>query len=121
VVLRVLIVDDSPQFRAVAAELLDDRGFEVLGTAADADQALEAVAEEPPDAILLDINLPGADGFTAAVALSAACPAARIVLTSANVGYVPAEVLRGCGVSAFVSKEELANADLGTLFKPGGT
>jgi CheY-like chemotaxis protein len=113
---RILIVDDSPHFRATAAALLAARGFEVLESAADGEQALAAVADECPDGILLDVNLPGSDGFAVAARLAVACSAARIVLTSADVGQVPAQVLKACAAIAFVPKQELAVADLRTLF-----
>ncbi len=74
---RILIVDDSPGFRAAAAELLAARGFEVLGAAADGKQALAAVAGGCPDGILLDINLPGSDGFAVAASLATACSCVR--------------------------------------------
>ncbi len=118
---RVLVVDDSPQFRAVAAVLLAERGIELLAAAEDGDQALDAAARVRPDGILLDINLPGRDGFTVAAALAAVCPGARIVLTSANVACVPEQVLHDCAAVAFVPKEELAGADLEALFTPAGT
>jgi CheY-like chemotaxis protein len=117
---RILIVDDSPHFRALAAELLAERGFDVLMTAADGEQALAAVADRCPDGILLDLNLPGPDGFAVAASLAVACPAARIVLTSADVASLPGEVLRDCAVAAFVPKEDLAAADLRMLFRPEG-
>ena len=113
---RILIVDDSPDFCAGAAELLAARGFEVFGPAADGEQALAAVAGGCPDGILLDINLPGSDGFAVAASLAAACPGARIVLTSADVGQVPAQVLQTRAVVAFVPKQELAAVDFRTLF-----
>ena len=113
---RILIVDDSPRFRALAAELLAARGFEVLEEAAHGEQALAAVAGECPDGILLDLNLPGPDGFAVAALLAAACAEARIVLTSADVDDVPAEVMTTCPAIAFVSKQELAVTDLKTLF-----
>jgi two-component system, chemotaxis family, protein-glutamate methylesterase/glutaminase len=112
------VVDDSPQFRDVAAVLLAERGIELLAQAADGDQALNAAARVCPDGILLDINLPGTDGFAVALALAAACPEARIVLTSANVAHVPAQVLADCAAAAFVAKEDLASTDLGALFTP---
>jgi CheY-like chemotaxis protein len=119
--LRVLIVDDSPQFRAAAAELLADRGFEVLSPAADGREALAAAAEAHPDGMLLDINLPGTDGFEVASAVTAACPGVRIVLDSASVTAVPDALLRACGAIAFLCKEELEGADLAALFTPAGT
>lgn len=115
---RILIVDDDPRFRAAAAELLADRGFEVIAAAADGEQALAAVADGCPDGVLLDINLSGPDGFTVAALLAAACPAARIVLTSAAMGDVPARVLADCAATAFVPKDELAATDLRTLLQP---
>jgi len=121
VAIRILIVDDDASFLGLAAELLADRGFDVLGKAIDADQALAATIRERPDGILLDINLPGRDGFATAAALSEACPSARIVLTSADVRRVSAEILRGCSADAFVPKEELATTDLAVLFRRSGT
>jgi CheY-like chemotaxis protein len=113
---RILIVDDSPEFRAAAAELLAERGFDVLVTAMDGEHALAAAADGCPDGFLLDINLPGQDGFAVAASLAAACPRARIVLTSAEVDHVPADVLRTCAAVAFVPKHELAVTDLAALF-----
>lgn len=116
VALSVLIVDDSSQFRDAAAELLAELGFAVLGAAADADQALAAGAGGPPDGVLLDVNLPGQDGFAVAKVLAAAWPGVRIVLTSASVDYVPGDLLRASDAAAFVPKERLAGADLDAMF-----
>jgi CheY-like chemotaxis protein len=113
---RILIVDDSPRFRALAVELLVMRGFEILDEAADGEQALAAVARSRPDGILLDVNLPGQDGFAVAALLAAVCAGTRIVLTSADLGQVPAEVMKACPAVAFVAKQELAAADLAALF-----
>ena len=116
VVSKILIVDDSARFRDLAAELLAARGFEVFEEVADGEQALAAVVGECPDGILLDINLPGLDGFTVAKSLAAACPEAKIVLASTAFDYVPAEILKTCAATAFVPKDELAIADLSALF-----
>ncbi len=121
VAIRILVVDDDASFLGLAAELLAARGFDVLAMATDADQALAATTRECPDGILLDINMPGRDGFATAAALSQRCPSARIVLTSADVRNVAAEILRGCSADAFVPKEELATTDLDDLFRPAGT
>ena len=121
VAIRILIVDDDASFLGLAAELLAERGFEVLDKAMDSDQALAAAIRERPDGILLDINLPGRDGFATATALSDACPSARIVLTSADVRHIAAEILRACSADAFVPKEDLATTDLGDLFRCSDT
>jgi CheY-like chemotaxis protein len=116
VTLRILVVDDSAHFRHVASELLHVRGFDVAGTAGDGDEADAAVAVACPDGVLVDVNLPGRDGFAVAATLGRACPRARIVLTSSEVDAVPPAVLQHCGAIAFVAKTDLAVADLARLF-----
>ena len=60
---RVLVVDDDPDMAAFLARLLGAEGM-IADTVADGETALERVATAPPDLILLDVMLPGADGFT---------------------------------------------------------
>ncbi|MCI0457949.1 MAG: response regulator [Gemmataceae bacterium] len=59
---KVLIVDDNDALRALLAEILSMEGFQVA-TAAHGEAALNAVTEHEPDLLLLDINMPGMDGF----------------------------------------------------------
>jgi len=115
---RILIVDDSELFRRTAAQLLAKRGFEPAGAVADGETALAAVSADCPDGILLDINMPGRDGFAVAASISAVCPAV-IVLTSSDIDEVPSAALKACGAAAFVPKIELAMADLEGLFANG--
>jgi len=115
VVCRILIVDDSEPFRRTAGELLAARGFE-LDAVADGVAALAAVSGYCPDGVLLDIHLPGRDGFAVAASIASVCPAAAIVLTSSDIDAVPSAELRNCGAAAFVPKMELATADLNRLF-----
>ncbi|ACZ87725.1 response regulator transcription factor [Streptosporangium roseum] len=62
---KVLVVDDEPNIRELLSEALELNGFAVR-TAADGRQALEAVARERPDIIVLDVMMPAPDGFTVA-------------------------------------------------------
>jgi CheY-like chemotaxis protein len=59
---RVLVVDDNPDHRALLAELLRGRGYEVI-EAQDASEALQLISGQKPDACVIDIGLPGMDGF----------------------------------------------------------
>ena len=120
VAIRILVIDDSPPFRRHAHELLTLRGLEVIAAAADGDDAIAAVVRACPDGVLLDINLPGRDGYAIASSLAMLCPAARIVLTSSDVDGVSAVVLDECGATAFVPKVDLATIDLQRLFSQGG-
>jgi PAS domain S-box-containing protein len=59
---RVLVVDDDADTRRIIRQLLERHDAEVR-TAANADEALQALAEQPPDALVSDIGMPGADGY----------------------------------------------------------
>jgi DNA-binding NarL/FixJ family response regulator len=116
VAIRILVVDDSPHFRTTVAELLAMRGFELLEQASDGEQAVAVAARTSPDGVLLDVDLPGPDGFAVAELLAAACPTARIVLTSAALDYFPADAMKDSAAIAFLPKHELAVTDLKALF-----
>lgn len=77
VAIRVLIVDDHAPFRALARELLETAAFVVVGEAGDAAGAMTLTAELRPDLVLLDIGLPGLDGFEVARQLAALDPRRR--------------------------------------------
>jgi DNA-binding response OmpR family regulator len=66
----VLVVDDEPGVTSLVMLTLQDEGFEVL-TAADGLAALESIERREPDALVLDLNLPGMDGWTLFRALRA--------------------------------------------------
>ena len=59
---RILVVDDEPQIRRALALNLRARGYAVIESAT-GESALQAVATEHPDLVLLDLGLPGMDGF----------------------------------------------------------
>lgn len=69
--MRVLIVDDEPLARARLDALLKEcADVEVVGSVADGEAALAAIAEKQPDLLLLDINMPGLDGKALAARLA---------------------------------------------------
>ncbi|MDR1921135.1 MAG: response regulator, partial [Candidatus Adiutrix sp.] len=65
----ILIVDDDPHITEIIDFSLKAAGFDVI-TRADGESALEAIREQNPDLVVLDINLPGRDGLSV-------CQAAR--------------------------------------------
>jgi len=111
----VLIVDDHAGFRASARALLELQGFEVVGEADDGEAALEAAARLLPDIVLLDVQLPGMDGFEVAELLAATPDAPRVVLISSRrrAAYEPR--LPAAAVAGFLGKHELTGAALAAL------
>ena len=79
--LRIVIADDQASVREGLVLLLGGLpGIEVVGAAADGEQALELVAEHEPDAILLDLHMPVLDGIGAIRRLTAEHPGVAIVV-----------------------------------------
>ncbi|AZE83894.1 diguanylate cyclase/phosphodiesterase [Pseudomonas orientalis] len=66
----LLIVDDEPQIRKLLETLLQHEGYQTL-SASNGEEALQLVAQQPPDLILLDIMMPGMDGYEVATRLKA--------------------------------------------------
>jgi two-component system, NarL family, nitrate/nitrite response regulator NarL len=82
--IRVVVADDHPLFReGVLTSLRASPDIEVVGQAADADEALRLVREEVPDLVLLDVTMPGG-GIAAAGRIAAACPATKIVMLTVS-------------------------------------
>jgi DNA-binding NarL/FixJ family response regulator len=104
----VLIVDDHSGFRAHARRLLECEGYRVVGEAADCASALEAALELLPELVLIDVNLPDADGFELTTRLGRLADPPIVVLTSSREGPELEQCASDCGASGFVPKAELS-------------
>ena len=111
----VLIVDDHPSFRASARRMLEANGYSVVGEAADGEAAIAAAGALRPDLILLDVQLPGIDGFEVAARLHDGGTASTIVLTSSRDSADFGDALAESPARGFIAKGELSGATLAEL------
>jgi CheY-like chemotaxis protein len=82
---RVLVVDDEPDIRLLIRLLLrQDKRFTVVGEACDGESAVEMAAAHKPDFVLLDIAMPGLNGWAALPQIRESVPGCRVVMCSAT-------------------------------------
>ena len=102
---RVLIVDDQPKNRQLLEVMLSQEGFDLV-TAERGDEALSIVARQPPDLILLDVMMPGIDGYQVAAKIKGN-PATRhiaiIMVSALHDSNAKQDAVRA-GVDDFVTK-----------------
>jgi DNA-binding NarL/FixJ family response regulator len=111
----VLIVDDHQSFRHAAREVLAAAGFAVVGEAGDGAEALAEASRLGPDIVLLDVQLPGLDGFTVADRLAEQEPSPAVVLISSRDAITYGDRVRRASVVGFLAKRELSGAALARL------
>src|SRR5467141_2847100 len=80
---KILIVDDSPTDRQFFMETLSKQGYQVV-TAENGDEAITKSKSERPDLILMDVVMPGTNGFQATRAITRAEATKHIPVTSKN-------------------------------------
>ena len=66
---KILLVDDDPDFVKVTSRILQSKAYQVV-SAADGDEGLNKMRKEKPDLVLLDIMMPGKDGYVVADEIS---------------------------------------------------
>ncbi|MGH9075603.1 MAG: response regulator transcription factor [Acidimicrobiales bacterium] len=82
--IRVLIVDDDERTRRMIAIMLSlEEDYEVVGEAADGNEAVSASASLQPDVVLLDLEMPGMDGVLAIPGIRREAPGTKIAVLSA--------------------------------------
>ncbi|MGK2949416.1 MAG: response regulator [Acidimicrobiales bacterium] len=121
-VVSVLVVDDQLPFRLAARAVLKRAdGFELVGEAADGDEAVERTQELQPSLVLMDINMPTMNGIEATRRILAAQPDTIVFLCSTyQRADLPPEA-ESSGFAAYVNKEELAAGLLRQLWDDCGS
>jgi len=80
---RVLVVDDAVFMRKVVSDALNKGGHEVIGEAANGQEAVDQFQSLKPEVMTLDITMPEKDGLSALKEIIAMDPQARVVMCSA--------------------------------------
>jgi CheY-like chemotaxis protein len=109
VAVNVLCVDDDARFRAVLRTLVTSiAGFVQIGEAGSGEDAIAAVEATRTDLVLMDVQMPGIDGFDAAAAMVERHPKLVGVLLSASQVEPPLPLTRLSPDVTFMVKEDLS-------------
>lgn len=102
---KILVAEDNPANRELMREVLSGRGYEVI-EASDGLEALQRIEETRPDLILLDIQLPGLDGFAvlAKIRENPVYTGLRVMAVTANAMREDREKGMKAGFDAYISK-----------------
>jgi two-component system response regulator DegU len=111
---RLLIADDHRMLREGLMHSLADEGLDVIGEAADGDEAIERALALEPDVVLMDVTMPERTGIEATQAIRQANPAIKVIMLTM---HADADVLAAAvraGASGYLLKdcsiEEIAHA-----------
>jgi DNA-binding response OmpR family regulator len=101
----VLVVDDEPNIVLSLEFLMRQAGYDVR-VARDGDAALAAIAAHPPDLVLLDVMMPGRDGYAVCQAIRAdpACARTKVIMLTARSREVEREKGIAMGADDYVTK-----------------
>ena len=104
---HVLVVDDQADWRSTLRDLTRAiPELTVIGEAASGEEALDAAARLEPELVLMDVRMPGMDGFAASRQLTERNPGTVVMLIS--VDGRDAEAVRASGAAAVIRKQELS-------------
>jgi DNA-binding NarL/FixJ family response regulator len=106
---RVIVADDDPVARAVLSAHLSER-FELVGLAADAEEAISLAQAQEPDAAIIDLEMPRGGGLRATREIHARVPHTAIVIMSADEQHDSVVELLVAGAVSYFRKGESGEA-----------
>jgi DNA-binding NarL/FixJ family response regulator len=107
---RVLIADDERLFvEALALILAADERIQVVGRACDGSEAISLARELQPDVVLMDLSMPGIDGFSATAAILADAGEPRVLVLSGSADPADIAKAREVGACGYLMKEHIAD------------
>jgi DNA-binding NarL/FixJ family response regulator len=105
--LRILIADDNPEYRFLLRRFIE-RGttFEVVGEAADGEEAIRLVDELKPQAVVMDVMMPVLDGVDATREIKDRHPGIRVIALTHSTDHSHAVDMMAAGVDGYFLKSE---------------
>lgn len=100
---RILVVDDTPEFRETLAAILEMKGFKVA-CAANAQQALSEIKLEKPALVFLDERMPGTDGLAVLKKIKEMDSSVKVVMLSALEDAALREEAEKAGACDYINK-----------------
>jgi DNA-binding NarL/FixJ family response regulator len=115
--ITVVLVDDEQLIRGAIAQALASGGLELVGEAANGEDAIETVVDVHPDVVLMDLRLPGISGVEAIEQLGLLAPASRVlVLTRSEENRVIEAII--AGATGYILKSVKATAAGESVLSP---
>jgi DNA-binding NarL/FixJ family response regulator len=105
-VIRVFVIEDTPQMRLLLEQMLTLDDFEVVGSAANGASALPEMNSADPDVVVLDYNMPGLDGLLTARLIKEERPDQAIILYTAYLDAELEEKATRAGITLCVEKAD---------------
>lgn len=116
--IRVLLVDDHDSFRSAARlVIVAADGFALIGEAQSGEEAVAVAASTACDLVLMDVRLPGMDGFEATRRIRQIRRRPRVIVLSTYGASEYEAAARAAGAEAFITKAEFSPATLRRLWK----
>ena len=113
---RVMIVDDHSVLRVGLKQVLERTGeFEVVGQAADGEEAVRVAAEVLPDVVVMDVMMPGKDGVEACREIMERSPRTRVVMLTASTEEDAVVDALAAGATGYLQKESGLDRLLSTM------
>jgi two-component system response regulator DegU len=115
VAIRIVLADDHRMLRETLRRSLTDEGFDVVGEAANGDEAFRQTERHRPDIVLMDVTMPEVDGIAATRRIVDAWPETRVVMLTMHA--TPDVVRRAidAGATGYLTKDCSANEIVTTL------
>jgi two-component system, response regulator YesN len=102
---QIILVDDDPSVRTVMRAGLERLGIDVVGEAADGIEAVEVARQLKPDVVLMDVQMPGMNGFEATREIKRLLPLVQVVFVTVYDDPHPTQAAEDIGAYAYLLKD----------------